>query len=448
MGTRVGMVSLGCSKNQVDSEIMLSLLKKGGYELSADSGICDVVIINTCGFIEDAKKESIENILEFCTLKGEGRIKAVVITGCLAERYKEEIAAEIPEADVILGIGKNSDIVAAIERALGGERVVEFGEKSALPLSGDRILTNLPFFAYLKIADGCNNRCTYCAIPLIRGDYRSRPIEEIVSEAQTLVKNGVRELNIVAQDPTRYGEDLYGSERLCDLLEALCQIPELQWLRLLYLYPARVSDRLIDLIAKEEKIVKYLDIPIQHANEQILRAMNRPGSRAELGALIKKLREKIPGVVLRTTVICGFPGESEAAFEELCDFLQEAKFERLGAFAYSPEEDTPAALLPEQLDDETKRHRCELVMERQLEVVERFNDSLVGQVLTVAVEGYDRYAGSYFGRSYMDAPDIDTKTFFSSESPLRIGQFIQVKIEDTIDYDLLGSALPHETHSR
>lgn len=448
MGTRVGMVSLGCSKNQVDSEIMLSLLKKGGYELSADSGICDVVIINTCGFIEDAKKESIENILEFCTLKGEGRIKAVVITGCLAERYKEEIAAEIPEADVILGIGKNSDIVAAIERALGGERVVEFGEKSALPLSGDRILTNLPFFAYLKIADGCNNRCTYCAIPLIRGDYRSRPMEEIVSEAQTLVKNGVRELNIVAQDPTRYGEDLYGSERLCDLLEALCQIPELQWLRLLYLYPARVSDRLIDLIAKEEKIVKYLDIPIQHANEQILRAMNRPGSRAELGALIKKLREKIPGVVLRTTVICGFPGESEAAFEELCDFLQEAKFERLGAFAYSPEEDTPAALLPEQLDDETKRHRCELVMERQLEVVERFNDSLVGQVLTVAVEGYDRYAGSYFGRSYMDAPDIDTKTFFSSESPLRIGQFIQVKIEDTIDYDLLGSALPHETYSR
>lgn len=441
MAIKVGMVSLGCSKNQVDSEIMLALLKKGGYELCADSGLCDVVIINTCGFIEDAKRESIENILEFCALKEEGRIRAVVVTGCLAERYRQEVAAEIPEADVILGIGKNSTIVSAVERSLAGERVVEFGQKSDLPLSGERIISNLPFFAYLKIADGCQNRCSYCAIPDIRGDYRSRRFEEILEEAKYLTEHGVKELNIVAQDPTRYGEDLYGQRRLCELLEKLCELPDLNWLRLLYLYPARVDDALIDVIAKQEKIVKYLDIPIQHCNGEILRQMNRQGDRQSLLALTNKLRERIPGVVLRTTLICGFPGESEAQFTELCEFVDAVKFERLGCFAYSPEEGTPAAALPDQLDDETKRHRCEIVMEQQMSIVEQLNDAMVGKTLTVAVEGYDRYAGSYFGRSYMDAPDIDTKIFFQTASPQKIGDFVPVLVEDTIDYDLLGRAL-------
>ncbi|MCI8622476.1 MAG: 30S ribosomal protein S12 methylthiotransferase RimO [Provencibacterium sp.] len=440
MAIKVGMVSLGCSKNQVDSEIMLSLIRKGGYELCTDSGMCDVVIINTCGFIEEAKRESIENILEFCTLKKEGRIKAVVVTGCLSERYREEVAKEIPEADVILGIGKNSEIVSAIERALKGETVVEFGDKRDLPLSGERIISNLPFFAYLKIADGCSNRCSYCAIPMIRGDYRSRAIEDVVAEGWWLAHHGVREINIVAQDPTRYGEDLYGKPRLCSLLRELCKIDGIRWIRLLYLYPERISDELIALMAEQrEKIVPYIDMPIQHCNHEILRRMNRPGGREALEALVGKLRAGIPGVVLRTTLICGFPGETEEQFEELCDFARRMQFERLGCFAYSPEEGTPAAEFDGQLDGERKSRRCEVIMDQQMEIMDRFNRSKIGQTLEVAVEGYDRYAGSYFGRSYMDAPDIDTKTFFQSDSPLSIGDFVPVRIEDTIDCDLYGT---------
>ncbi|TCL43830.1 30S ribosomal protein S12 methylthiotransferase RimO [Harryflintia acetispora] len=439
MPIKVGMVSLGCSKNQVDSEIMLSLLKKGGYELCADSGLCDVVIVNTCGFIEDAKKESIENILEFCTLKKEGRIKVIVVTGCLAERYREEVAKEIPEADVVLGIGKNSEIVEAIGRALNGERVVEFGDKYDLPLSGERIISNLPFFAYLKVADGCSNRCTYCAIPSIRGDFRSRGMEDILAEARWMAEGGVKEINVVAQDTSRYGEDLCGKPMLPELLRKLCKIDGIKWIRLLYLYPDRISDELIDVIAKEDKIVKYMDIPLQHCSGEVLRRMNRRGDRGTLTALLQKIRARIPGVVLRTTLICGFPGETKEQFEELCEFVDEIRFERLGCFAYSAEEGTPAASMEGQLDESEKLHRCEIVMEQQMGHAERFNERMIGKVLEVAVEGYDRYAESYFGRSYMDAPDIDTKTFFTSEHPLSIGDFVQVKVEDTIDYDLMGS---------
>lgn len=439
MAIKVGMVSLGCAKNQVDSEIMLSLIRKGGYELCVDAGLCEVVIINTCGFIEEAKRESIENILEFCTLKKEGRVKAVVVTGCLAERYREEVAQEIPEADVILGIGRNRDIVAAIGRALAGEHVVEFGDKRDLPLSGERVLANLPFFAYLKIADGCSNHCTYCAIPMIRGEYRSRPMEDILDEARHLCAHGVTELDIVAQDPTRYGEDLYGHARLCDLLGALCRVEGVHWVRLLYLYPERVDDELIDVIAREEKIAKYIDMPVQHCNGELLRAMNRPGNEESLLALVQKLRARIPGVVLRTTLICGFPGESEEQFSQLCGFVETARFERLGCFAYSPEEGTPAAGLPGQVDDEAKRRRCDVVMEIQMGIAERFNATLLGGTLEVVVEGYDKLADSYFGRSYMDAPDIDTKTFFSSDKPLRIGDYVRVRLESVINYDLMGS---------
>ncbi len=439
MATRVGMVSLGCAKNQVDSEIMLALLRQNGFELCTEAGLCDVVIINTCGFIEDAKRESIENILEFCTLKNEGRIKAVVVTGCLAERYREEVAKEIPEADVILGIGKNAEIVEAVRRALRGERVMEFGPKEDLPLSGERILSNLPFFAYLKIADGCSNCCSYCAIPMIRGRYRSRPMQEILDEAKWLLESGVTELNLVAQDPTRYGEDLSEGNNLCTLVRELCRLPGLKWLRLLYLYPERITDELIDVIASEEKVVNYIDMPIQHCSADILHAMNRPGDRESLLSLIARLRERIPGVVLRTTLICGFPGETEEQFEELCQFVGEARFERLGCFAYSPEEGTPAASFGGQVDEEIRRRRADLIMERQYSVMEAQNEALVGQTLEVVVEGYDKYAGSYFGRSYMDAPDIDTKTFFDSEKPLRIGDYMKVRIESTIDYDLFGT---------
>lgn len=439
MATRVGMVSLGCAKNQVDSEIMLALLRQNGFELCTEAGLCDVVIINTCGFIEDAKRESIENILEFCTLKNEGRIKAVVVTGCLAERYREEVAKEIPEADVILGIGKNAEIVEAVRRALRGEHVMEFGPKEDLPLSGERILSNLPFFAYLKIADGCSNCCSYCAIPMIRGRYRSRPMQDILDEAKWLLEGGVTELNLVAQDPTRYGEDLDEGNNLCTLVRELCRLPGLKWLRLLYLYPERITDELIDVIASEEKVVKYIDMPIQHCNADILHAMNRPGDEKSLLALISRLRERIPGVVLRTTLICGFPGETEEQFEELCRFVGSARFERLGCFAYSPEEGTPAASFEGQVDEETRRHRADLIMERQYSVMEEQNETLIGKTLEVVVEGYDKYAGSYFGRSYMDAPDIDTKTFFDSEKPLRIGDYMKVRIESTIDYDLFGT---------
>lgn len=438
MAIKVGMVSLGCSKNQVDAEIMLSLIKERGFELCTDAGSCDVVVVNTCGFIEDAKRESIENILEFCQLKKEGRIKAVVVTGCLAERYQQEISAEIPEADVILGIGSNSQIVESIEKALMGKKVISFGDKCNLPLEGKRIVSNLPFFAYIKIAEGCDNFCSFCAIPMIRGRYRSRTIESIVEEARTLAKNGVRELNVVAQDTTKYGVDLYGEQKLPELLEKLCEIDELEWVRVLYCYPERIDDKLLDVMAREPKIVKYMDIPLQHASGDLLRRMNRHGSGEEYLALIEKIRKKVPGIALRTTMIAGFPGETEEDFEKLCAFVQAAKFERLGCFAYSQEEGTKAGAMENQIDGKLKQRRAETVMEIQYDIMQQHNSDMIGRTLTVLVEGYDRYSSSYYGRSYMDAPDIDTKLFFTSPKPLRAGSFVQVKVEDVIDYDLLG----------
>ncbi|MFR4990532.1 30S ribosomal protein S12 methylthiotransferase RimO, partial [Anaerotruncus colihominis] len=322
MSVKVGMVSLGCSKNQVDAERLLAQIEKGGYEICADASQCDVVIINTCGFIEDAKRESIETILEFAQLKTGGALRALVVTGCLAERYREQVAAEIPEADVVLGIGCNADILGAIERALHGEKTVAFGEKEALSLEGERVLANEPYFAYLKVAEGCDNRCSYCAIPLIRGPFRSRPMENIVAEAQRLAARGVTELNVVAQDTTRYGEDLYGHLALPELLEKLCRLDGVRWVRMLYCYPDRITDRLLDVMAREEKIVKYMDIPIQHVNGRILSLMNRRGNAGSLTALMEKIRARVPGVVLRTTLITGFPTETQEEFEQLCEFVQ------------------------------------------------------------------------------------------------------------------------------
>ena len=438
MAIKVGMVSLGCSKNQVDAEIMLSLLCEGGYELCADPSLCQVVIVNTCGFIEDAKRESIETILEFCQLKKEGNLKAVVVTGCLAERYKDDMAAQIPEADVILGIGKNSEIVAAVNRALRGERVVESGPKADLPLEGDRVLTTPGYFAYLKIAEGCDNRCTYCAIPLIRGGFRSRPMEAIEAEARELIARGVKEINLIAQDTSRYGEDLYGAYSLDKLLTRLCRLEGLEWLRVLYCYPDHITDSLLEVMAREEKIVNYIDIPLQHCSGPVLRAMNRTGDRESLLALIRKVREKIPGVTLRTTLIAGFPGETEEDFQELCRFVKEARFERLGCFAYSQEEGTPAALLPNQLEEEEKRRRAEVVMNEQMPIAFQVSADCVGKTLPVLVEGVDEETGLWCGRSPMDAPDIDTRVLFQSREPLEEGMFVPVEITGSEGYDLTG----------
>ena len=442
MALKVGMVSLGCCKNQVDAEIMLSLVKQAGFELCTEPGLCDVVIINTCGFIEDAKRESIENILEFCQLKKEGQIKAVVVTGCLAERYREEIASEIPEADVILGIGSNEKIVSAIKKAVAGEKVVLFGEKNELPLNGDRIISNLPFYAYLKLADGCDNFCTYCAIPYIRGRYRSRKIEDVMKEAEHLAKHGVKELVLVAQDTTRYGEDLYGKSVLPELLDRLQKLDGLKWIRMLYCYPDKITDELIAAINRNDKVLPYLDVPVQHISTPILKAMNRRDTEETLRALFAKLRREIPGVVLRTTLIAGFPGETEEDFEKLCRFVQEEKFERLGCFAYSQEEGTVAAKMDGQLGEELKKHRAEVVMDTQYPIAEAYNRSQIGKTLEVVVEGFDKYAECFFGRSTADAPDIDPKVFFTSKIGHSTGEFVPVKIEDTMEYDLIGTAVP------
>ncbi|MBQ1238201.1 MAG: 30S ribosomal protein S12 methylthiotransferase RimO [Oscillospiraceae bacterium] len=440
MAIKVGMVSLGCSKNQVDAEIILAKLRERGYQIHTDSGTCDVVIVNTCGFIESAKQESIENILEFCTLKKEGRIKVIVVTGCLAERYQQEMAKEIPEADVILGIGSNDEICDAIEKALNGEKVYSFGPKENLPLEGERIISNLPFFAYLKIAEGCDNRCTYCAIPMIRGRYRSREMDNIVAEAQHLADHGVTEINVIAQDTTRYGMDLYGKPMLAELLRRLAKIENLHWIRVLYTYPDYINDELLEVIASEEKIVKYLDIPLQHCNGKVLREMNRRGDRASLTALIGRIREKVPGIIIRTTMIAGFPGETEEEFTELCEFVQEMKFERLGCFPYSAEENTPAGEREDQVDPEVRYRRAELIMEIQMEIMAQQNEQLVDTDVEVVVEGYDRYASSYFGRTAANAPDIDGKIFFMCGHKLAIGQYLPVHVDDVLDYDLIGSA--------
>ena len=440
MTGKVGMVSLGCPKNQMDAELMLAKIAKAGYEITPESGLADVVIINTCGFIEDAKKEAIENILEFAQLKKEKRIRGIIVTGCLAERYREELVSELPECDAVLGLGANGDIVEAVETVLSGERLVRFPDRSCWSLEGDRVLTTPSFFAYMRIADGCNHRCAYCAIPLIRGDLRSRPLEALVSEAKALAKSGVKELVLVAQDPTVYGQDLTGGSQLCTLLDALCEIDGLRWIRLLYCYPDHLTDDILETVARQEKVVPYLDVPIQHASGRVLRAMHRYGDADTLRALFAHIREKIPGVVLRTTVMTGFPGETEEDFEVLCQLVADVKFERLGCFAFSPEEGTPAADMPDQVPDDVKERRRDILMEQQAVIAVRYHEAQIGTVKEVLVESYDRYAERWFGRSAADAPDIDGKVFFTCPSgrTVRPGEFIQVKITDAMDWDLMG----------
>lgn len=444
MSVKVGMVSLGCPKNQVDAEHMIYNLRELGYEIITDAALADVVIINTCGFIESAKQEAIDTILEYCTLKQEGRIKGVIVTGCLAERYFKDIRTDLPEVDAVLGLGADELLAVAVEKVMSGERFDLLGDKYSLIIDARRIVST-ETYAYLKIAEGCDNRCTYCAIPSIRGKLRSRKIESIVDEAKWLAKVGFKEIILVAQDTTVYGLDLYGEPKICELLKELCKIDGLKWIRTLYSYPERITDGLIDLIAAEDKLVKYLDIPIQHCCDRILKRMNRRSSNAELRALVKKLREKIPGIVLRTTLIAGFPGETEEEFESLCEFVNEMQFDRLGCFAYSAEEGTPAAKLPDQLDEEEKNRRADIVMQTQMVISDRLNQKRLGEDIEVVVEGWDRYGECYYGRSYAEVPEIDGKIFFDSEAPRAVGEYVKVHVTETMDYDLFGEVVESDS---
>lgn len=438
MAQTVGIISLGCAKNQVDGEMLLAALEAGGFT-PAEPEEADIVLINTCGFIESAKKESIETILELARLKAEGAIGKLVVTGCLAQRYREELAREIPEADVVLGIGRNGEIAAAIRNALEGNRVLAFGPKEDLSLEGDRVLAGPPYSAYVKVAEGCSNRCSYCAIPLIRGDFRSRPLENILEEVRSLAARGIKEVNLVAQDTSRYGLDLYGAYRLPELIHQVCAVEGIHWVRILYCYPDRITGELIAAMASEPKVCKYIDIPVQHGSGKVLREMNRQGDRRSILDVVRRLREGIPGVAIRTTMIAGFPGETEEDFAELQALVAEGKFDRLGCFAYSQEEDTPAGEREDQLPEELRRHRADLIMEQQAPIAFAIAQSQVGRTMEVLVEG--KKGGQYYGRCYMDAPDIDTKVFFTSRTQCRPGDFVPVRITAALEYDLAGEAV-------
>ena len=445
MSKKIGMISLGCNKNQIDAEIMLAKLAEQGFEITDEVDGADAVIVNTCGFIEDAKKEAIENILDMAELKKEGVIGKIIVTGCLAERYREEILSELPEVDAVVGLGSNKDIAEICDRVLAGVPVVSFGEKTCLPLDSERMLTTPNYYAYLKIAEGCSNHCTYCAIPKIRGEFRSRQPESILKEAMELAKQGVKELVVIAQDTSRYGEDLYGKSMLPELLRQLCRIENLKWIRTLYCYPERITDELLETIASEEKLVKYLEIPIQHSDGDILKSMKRWGDEEKLENLFKHIREKIPNVILRTTLITGFPSETQEQFNSLAEFIKRVRFDRLGCFAYSREEGTKAYDFPNQIDEETANHRADIIMEQQMLISAENNEKLINAEFEAVVEGFDRFGECYFGRTPNDAPDIDGKVFFTSETPLKIGDYVKIKITDTLDYDLIGEVIADES---
>lgn len=439
MNYKVGIVSLGCAKNQVDAEMLLFTLKNKGFTIVNDPADADAVIVNTCGFIDSAKQESIDEIIELGKLKQEGTIKAIIVTGCLAERYKNEITKQLYEVDAAIGIGANQKIADVVLEALNGKKIELFPDKSLLPMEGGRVQSTPFYSAYLKVAEGCDNCCTYCAIPLIRGHFRSRQPDDVIKEAEQLAANGVKELNVIAQDTTRYGEDLFGEPYLAKLLKRLCKIDGLKWIRVLYCYPDRVTDELIDVIAEEDKIVKYIDIPLQHCNGEVLKNMNRRGNRESLTALLGKIKSKIPNVIFRSTFITGFPGETEEQFEELADFAAEIKFQRLGCFPYSKEEDTKASLMENQIDDDIKQKRADIIMEHQQSVMAQYCESLIGGEVEVLVEGYDKLAECFFGRTYADAPEVDGCVFFTcnGEKP-KAGDFVKVKITDYMGCDPVG----------
>lgn len=435
---KIGMISLGCPKNQVDAERMLASLDRKEFEIADCYEGVDAVIVNTCGFIDDAKREAIENILDMAQLKEDGTVKKIIVTGCLAQRHQKEIFDEIPEVDAVIGIGANADIADIVKRVIEGENVYEMPSNTDLPLVGERLLTTPEYWSYLKIADGCSNRCTYCAIPSIRGDFRSVPFETVIDEAKALADAGTKELILIAQDTTNYGMDLYGQLRLSELLDALCEIDGIEWIRLLYCYPDKITDQLLETMARQPKVLHYIDLPLQHADDKILKAMNRKGDNAYLRETIERIRTAMPDAVIRTTFIIGFPGEGEEEFETLAEFVNEIEFDRLGCFSYSPQEGTPAYSMEDQVDDETKLRRGEIIMDDQLDIVNVKNHERIGKTYTVLVEDYDGYTDSYSGRTYMDAPEIDGKIIFTTDKHYNNGDFTEVEVIGMNDYDLIG----------
>ena len=433
----IGMISLGCAKNQVNAEQMLYLLRQAGYEILPDPDGAELVIINTCGFIDSAKEEAIDHILAMGALKQEGRVGKILVTGCLAQRYQEEIVNEMPEVDGVLGTGSYYDIVHAAKEILDGKKYERFDDISAPLNEPGRILTTPEQYAYLKIAEGCDNYCAFCIIPKLRGHYRSRKMEELIAEAKTLAEDGVKELIVVAQDTSRYGTDLYGAPRLPLLLHELCRIEGFHWIRVHYLYPDMITDELLDTFASEPKLVNYMDIPIQHVNDAILRRMNRRGTRAELDEMLRKLRSRLPDAVIRTSLITGLPGEGEAEFEELCAWLRENKLERVGAFVFSPEDGTPAAKM-EHADEEVAQRRAEIIAELQSRIMDEYNAARVGTVMEVLCEGEEPETGRCFGRTYADSPDIDGRVLFSAARSVVPGEFVMVHITGAEDGDLVG----------
>lgn len=438
---RVYLDSLGCSKNQIDAERMLFNLKEKGLSVVFDDSKADVVIINTCAFIQSAKEEAIEEILKYAELKNEGMIKGLIITGCLSERYRDEVVKEFPEADAVLGIGSNEEIVKAVKKAYGNEHYVSFGNKENLKLNGGRIRLDLPHIGYLKIADGCSNNCAYCAIPKIRGKLRSVPINEVLQEAKKLISENVKELILIAQDSTVYGLDLPEKSSLKILLEKLCELDGDFKIRLLYCYPERIDDELIDIIKNEDKVLNYLDIPIQHSSNKILKSMNRRITKEQIQNLIDKLRKEIPDIAIRTTVMVGFPGETKEDFEDLYNFIDKNKFERLGCFAYSREENTEACYMENQIPEDIKDERRQLIETLQYDILIKQNRNEIGKVYRAVVDGKDEALSEYIARSYKDAPEVDTFIIFNSNRELNCGDFVTLKITDCNEYDLVGELL-------
>jgi len=434
----IGFISLGCAKNQVDCERMMYRVQEAGHTVKADIVGSDVVVINTCGFIDSAKSEAIDFILQTAALKEEGLVGKILVTGCLSQRYQTMILEEMPEVDGILGTGSYTEIVPAIEALLNDEQVVDFGSIDAPEQETGRIITTPEHYAFIKIAEGCDNRCAYCIIPYLRGKFRSRQMDDVLYEARLLAASGVKELIVVAQDTSRYGTDLPGNKRLLpELLRELCKIEELHWIRVHYVYPDEIDDAFIEVMATEPKIVKYLDIPIQHCNSKILELMNRRGDGAFLRELFAKLRARIPGLVIRTSLITGLPGEGEEEFQELCEFLRELRLERAGAFAFSPEEGTPAAEM-EFVDNEIAVKRAETIEMIQSAIMDDWCDSMIGKTMEILVDGFDEEVEQFYGRSYADSPDIDGRVWIATEEPIREGQFVTVTIDGCVDGDLSG----------
>ena len=440
MAYNVAFISLGCAKNQVNCEQMMAAAQAAGNTVQAGPEGADVVVVNTCGFLASACEEAIENILEMAELKKAGKVKKILVSGCMAQRYQKDVLQELPEVDGILGTGSYGDIAQAIDQVMAqGLRPCFLGNVSAAEQGGERILSTPPWYAYLRIAEGCDNRCAYCVIPALRGKYRSRPMAELLDEAAELASAGVKELIVIAQDITRYGTDLNGEHQLAKLLRELCKL-DFHWIRLHYLYPDEVTEELIDTVAREEKIVPYLDIPIQHCNDGILKAMNRRDTKAELLELFGKLRERIPGLVLRTSLITGLPGEGEEELAELCDFLREVRIERAGVFPFSPEDGTKAAKM-EHVDFEEAQRRAEIVVDVQSDIIDAYNESVLGSVREILCEGFDPQAQMFYGRSYAESPDIDGRVWFTAEEEVPAGTFVSVRLTGTMDGELTGETV-------